>query len=119
MSILHVFSIFTPDQWAMIAAIVAGSPLAQYFVTEYNKYLADPDHKQLKDTLNWLLSFAFPAVGTIATFLVTNAQVSQAFPIFATLYTLGQGVYLSSVRFAKRARTYKQLYEAATVPEQL
>lgn len=117
MSVLSIFSAFTPDQWAMITALAFSSPFAQYLVTEYSRYLdARP---KLKDNLNWALSIGFPALGTIVTFLVTNADVTHAFPIFTTLYALGQGVYLASVRFVKKARKYQDLYEKAARPAEL
>lgn len=119
MSVLNVFASFTADQWAVIAALAFSSPFAQYLVTEYWRFLNAPAHKQLKENLNWALSIGFPALGTIVTFLVTNTQVVDAFPIFASLYALGQGVYLASVRFIKKAKRYQELYEKAITPQEL
>lgn len=117
MSVLNIFAMFTPDQWAMIAALAFSSPFAQYLAVEYSRYL--DTHAKLKENINWTLSIGFPAIGTIVVFLVTNPDVAHAFPIFTTLYALGQGVYLASVRFIKKARKYQDLYELAAHPQEL
>jgi hypothetical protein len=119
MSIINVFQSFTPDQWAMIVALAVASPFGQYLATEYSKWLNQPQHQRFKENLNWGLSIGIPALGTIATFLVTNSQVSDAFPIFTSLYAFGQLVYLSSVRFIRKARYYQDMYEKAVKPQEL
>lgn len=97
---LHFIHTLSPEQLAMIAGFIA--PVVHYLFDKWRAF--STGH-------NWVLSFLFPLLGTVAVFLSQNASFNDAFPLYATVYATGQLVYVTAVRYWK---AYSELTKLKT-----
>ena len=81
-------STLTPEQIAIIVGVL--SPLIHYFFDKWRNF---------NSTHNYILSFAFPLLGTVAVFLLHNTTFTHLVPLYATVYATGQAVYVSAIRY--------------------
>lgn len=99
------FQSLQPEQWAIIVGLI--SPLVQFALGKL---------KDFSSTHNWLLSFVLPFLGSLAVFLSTNPGFNHLVPLYATVYTMGQTIYFTSVRWWVK---YSDLLKATTSADQV
>lgn len=106
----HILSTLPPYQvtllaGALVSVIHSGLVKAVLFRV---KELSDSH----KTAINWVTSFVFPVLATVALALHNSAQFNHAFPVYSEVFLSSQAFYRS---FGKAAKIIRSWYEAYVI----